>query len=191
VTDKVALHGADDTFKLAKPGGHVFGVDAYINPPDPNHLHYYIWRWYAGIAGGRDEVVRHALAGEIGNDVIVMGPGFTGVERYRISSWNRTRKQFTVLIYSGAANGKAWAKVRLPATVRSGQHFLGEGFADGETYRVRIETKNMDPETGEDAEKKVSESEVLTVEGGALSITVPQMKRFTRLDFFLENSNGK
>ena len=72
-------------------------------PPDPNHLHYYVWKWYAQISGGSDEVIRHALAGEKGNDIKVTGKGFEGKERYRIASWNRTRKRFTVLVHAVAA----------------------------------------------------------------------------------------
>ena len=54
-------------------GGNVFTIDDYINPPDPNHLHYYIWRWFSQIAAGTDEVIRHAVAGEVGNDIAVTG----------------------------------------------------------------------------------------------------------------------
>lgn len=94
ITRKLALHGTDDTFKIAKPGGKSFTVEDYANPGDPNHVHYYIWKWYAQIAGGSDEVIRHAIAGQAGNDIAVVGEGFTGNERYRLSSWNRTRQEY-------------------------------------------------------------------------------------------------
>ena len=67
VTRKLGLRGQDDSFTIADGGGNVFTGDDYINPSDPNHLHYYIWRWYAQIAGGSDEVIRHAVAGEDGS----------------------------------------------------------------------------------------------------------------------------
>ena len=54
-----------------------------------------------------DEVIRHAIAGEEGNDISVTGPAFSGDERYRISSFNRTRNHFTVLIYASGADGNS------------------------------------------------------------------------------------
>ena len=66
------------------PNGLPFTEQNYINPGDPNHLHYYIWKWYSQISGGKDEVIRHAIAGESGNDIKVLGIGMTGNEQYRI-----------------------------------------------------------------------------------------------------------
>ncbi|MDG1173596.1 MAG: hypothetical protein P8M67_04790, partial [Opitutales bacterium] len=99
VARKINLRGSsDDTIiPLEMPAsGLPFTEENYINPGDPNHLHYYIWRWYSQISGGSDEVIRHALAGERGNDINVLGIGMTGNEQYRISSYNRSRKTFTV-----------------------------------------------------------------------------------------------
>ena len=130
--------------------GNVFTIDDYINPPDPNHLHYYIWRWFSQIAAGTDEVIRHAVAGEVGNDITVTGSGFTGNERYRISSYNRTKKSFRVLIYASGANGKTFTRVSIPSTIQMGLHsntgeglydFRGEGFHPGQSYQVKIVTK--------------------------------------------------
>ena len=111
VTQKIGLAGNDTGFQIRSLEGNVFTVDDYINPPDPNHLHYYIWRWFAQIAASTDEVIRHAVAGEVGNDISVTGSGFTGNERYRIAAYNRTKKSFRVLIYASLANGETFFKV--------------------------------------------------------------------------------
>jgi len=106
--------------------GLPFTVKDYINPADPNHLHYYIWRWYSQIAGGSDEVIRHAIKGERGNDILVSGPGITGNEQYKISSYNRTKKCFTVLIYSSGANGTGYIDVSIPSTIQNGKYYNNE-----------------------------------------------------------------
>ena len=108
---------------MADGQGEIFTIEDYINPSDPKHLMYYAWKWFAQAGGGRDEVVRHALAGERGNDIAVAGPGFTGNERYRISTWNRTQQAFTTLVYSSGGTGEKMAKVSIPATVQTGKRF--------------------------------------------------------------------
>lgn len=192
VTNKVTLRGRDDNFKIDKGGGYNFTVEDYINPPDPNHLHYYIWKWYAQAAGGSDEVIRHAMAGEVGNDIVVMGPGFTGNERYRISSWNRTRQRFTVLIHASGANGKTWAKVSFPSKIQKGYHynnefsntfFRGEGFANGDTYYARVITKDISIENGSDVNPVYFETADANVENGTLTARVPKLNRFTVIEF--------
>ncbi len=164
----------------------------YANPSDPNHLHYYIWKWYAQIAGGPDEVIRHAIAGERGNDIVVEGPGYTGKEHYKISSWNRTKRKFTVLVYSDGANGKAWTRVSIPATIRTGKlynnahsrrDFRGEGFPDGTRYRATITSKNISRENGADLDRLVQTSEIQTVENGLLKVPVVDMRKFTTIEF--------
>lgn len=182
VTRKLALRGNDEKFTIHDGSGYVFTVDDYINPGDPNHLHYYIWRWYAQIAGGSDECVRHARAGQSGNDIVVTGRGFTGNERYRISSYNRSRNSFTVLIYSGGANGKTSTKVTIPATVQSGA-FKGEGFNGKDTYQARIITKEISRENGSDQQVNYHESKSAQVSNGQLTVAVPSMRRFTAIEF--------
>ena len=111
VTRKIGLRGSsDDTFNPVEmpESGLPFTEKNYINPGDPNHLHYYAWRWFSEIAGGSDEVIRHAIKGGKGNDILVSGTGITGNEQYKISSYNRSKKTFTVLIYSSGANGKGF-----------------------------------------------------------------------------------
>jgi len=169
-----------------------FAVRDYANPSDPNHLHYYVWKWYAQIAGGSDEVIRHAIAGEPGNDIQVEGPAWTGKEQYKISSWNRSRRKFTVLIHSDGANGKSWAKVAIPATIQTGKlynnarsrvDYRGEGFPDGARYRVRVATKNIDRQTGRDLDEFVAISDPRPVEDGTLRVDVMGMKKFTTIEF--------
>lgn len=192
VTRKLALHGPDERFTIESAGGQSFTVEDYLNPPDPNHLHYYIWKWYAQLAGGTDEVIRHAVAGEIGNDIAVVGEGFTGNERYRLASWNRTRQEFIVLIYSGGANGKHSAKVSIPAKIRTGRHsnhglagpdFRGEGFADGDNYQAHIITKDISRDDGSDVDPLHHETPPAVVADETLAITVPRLHRFTAIRF--------
>jgi hypothetical protein len=192
VTSKVKLEGTDDDFVLASDIHYPFTVEHYINPPDPNHLHYYIWRWYAKIAAGSDEVIRHALAGEEGNDIVVSGEAFTGERRYRIASYNRSRGSFRVLLYAQGADGKANATVSIPATIQQGYHynndasrldFRGEGFADGQAYRVLVESKDIDAEHGGDRNVARVDAGVFHVQEDTLSVTVENMRPFTCIDF--------
>ncbi|MDG1356845.1 MAG: hypothetical protein P8P36_01475 [Akkermansiaceae bacterium] len=195
VTSKVVVRGNDDEFEVALMDEKLqfpFTIEDYIDPSDPNHLHYYVWRWYAQISGGNDEVIRHAVAGEAGNNIGVFGPDFTGPERYRISSYNRTRNSFMLLIYASGATAKHWVKVAMPATIQNGRHYnnelsqqdyRGEGFKDGDSYQARIITKNISPKDGSDIDPSVTESEVLTVANGMLQIPVMKMNKFTAIEF--------
>lgn len=190
VTRKLSLIGAKDDFTVKDGMKDIFTVEDYINPSDPNHLHYYIWRWYAQIAGGTDEVIRHALAREIGNDIKVTGIGYTGTNQIRLSSYNRTKDRFTVLIYSSGANNK-WAKLQIPATIQNGkyynnehsrQDFRGEGFADGDTYYARIVTHDISNKTGANINTKITVGPDAVVEEGTLKVTIPQMDKFTTVE---------
>jgi hypothetical protein len=192
VTTKMGLKGTDCDFKIQR-ADQSFKLKDYINPPDPNHLHYYVWRWYAQIAGGTDEVIRHAIAGEEGNDIAVAGPGWTGNEQYKISSYNRTKKTFTVLVYSGGANGKSWTHVTIPSTIQNGKYynnefskadFRGEGFPEGAKYKARIITKNISRETGQDVDVSVSKSKAMKVEDGKMTVPVINMNKFTAIEFY-------
>ena len=186
VTRKLGLPGNDENFTIRDGSGYVFTVNDYINPRDPNHLHYYIWRWYAQIAGGSDEVIRHAKAGESGNDIVVTGRGFTGNERYRISSYNRSRNTFTVLIYASGANGKTSAKVTIPATLRS-EAYGGEGFADGATYIARVISKEINRVNGSDQNVNYQESKPVKVANGLLNVSLKSMQTFTTIEFMRVN----
>ncbi len=192
ITQKVSLRGRDQDFTVRDGQGEIFTLADYINPSDPNHLMYYAWRWFAQAGGGRDEVIRHALAGERENDIAVAGPGYTGNERYRISTWNRTKKKFTTLIYSSGGTGEKPAKVSIPSVIQTGkrfnnesskQDFRGEGIADGESYLVHIISKNISLQTGEDQVVKTFKLGPFKVTNQSLSVTVPGLNKFTRIDF--------
>ncbi len=192
VTRKLSLRGRDNSFEITDGGGHQYSVANYSNPPDPNHLHYYIWKWYAQIAGGPDEAIRHAIAGEPGNDITVTGEAFSGGERYRIAGWNRTRKAFTVLVYAAGADGDSSATVAIPSRIRKGRHynrgdskfdFRGEGFRNGDRYIARVITKDISVSDGSDIAPMHHESGVGTVADETLTVTIPAMNRFTTIQF--------
>lgn len=199
LTTKVSIKGDDDTF-IVKKAESPFTVRDYINPRDPNHLHYYIWRWYGQIAGGTDEVVRHTFSGEEGNDLTIWSPGFNGKEAYKLSSWNRTQKKFTVLLYSDGANGKSWAKVTIPSTIQNGRYFnnaqskldfRGEGFQDGTKYIARMITKNICRKTGKDIGVFKKEYGPFLVKNGKLNADVEFMNKFTMIEFLPTNKKLK
>jgi hypothetical protein len=192
ITQKIRLAGNDDNFQIQTLDGDVFTIDNYINPPDPNHLHYYVWRWFSQIAAGANEVIRHAVAGEFGNDIVVTGRGFTGNERYRVSSFNRTEKSFRVLVYASGANGKTGMTVTIPSTIQTGRHsntgestvdFRGEGFAPGQSYHAKFITKNISDQDGSESCQRVLNSEITSVKEGVLTVTISNVQKFTRIDF--------
>ena len=199
VTRKLSLRGgSDDTFQPVEvpEQGRRFTERDYLNPGDPNHLHFYAWRWYAQIAGGPNEVVRHAMAGEEDNDVIVSGPAFEGSkERYRISSYNRTKKSFMVLVYADGAKGDLPIKISIPSSIRTGRSyhdgssardFRGEGFKDGDVHRARCVTKDISRDDGRDLNRSEQSGKPVAVTGGQLAFTVEGARRFTKVEFLRE-----
>ena len=178
VTRKLSLRGStDENFQPVEvePSGRRFTEKNYVNPGDPNHLHYYVWKWFSQLAGGSDEVIRHAIAGEDGNDLTVLGPGFTGNEQYKLSSYNRTKKTFIVLLYAGGASGTSFAKVTLPSTIQDGKYynnefsskdFRGEGFKEGQNYQARIVTKDISRDNGRDLNRREELTKPTTVTNG-------------------------
>ena len=192
ITRKVSLRGRDNDFKVADGQGEIFTMADYINPSDPNHLMYYVWKWFAQAGGGRDEVIRHALAGERGNDIAVAGPGYTGNERYRVSTWNRTQQKFTTLVYSSGGTGDKPANVAIPATVQTGKRFnhknskrdfRGEGFTEGQSYWVKVTTKNISLKTGQNEGTQKYNLGPYKVKDDTLHVSVPGLNKFTRIDF--------
>lgn len=197
VTRKIVLGGNENDAQISDATGgesasYIFTIDDYINPPDPNHLHYYVWKWFAQISGGSDEVIRHAMAGEVTNDISVWGLGFTGAERYRLASYNRTKNTFRALIYSSGATGKLWSKVSIPARIQDGAQynndgskldFRGEGFPDGAKFTAKIMTKNISREDGSDVDLVVQKVGPTLVEDGMLKVTIGRMNKFTTIDF--------
>ncbi len=196
VTAKVALGGSDKSLyfhrKIRKEEND-FSVKNFIDPSDPNHLHYYVWRWYSQIAGGSDEAIRHAISGEVGNDINISGLGFTGKEKYKIASYNRTKSKFTVLVYSGGADGSSSMKVTIPSTIQDGKvynnasslkDFRGEGFVDGDTYQARFVTKNISRNNGKDLARREELIQPAKVVDGQLSVEVGNVQKFTSIEFF-------
>jgi len=195
ITQKIDMLGDDTNFTLQEAMGEIFTIENYINPADPNHLHYYIWKWYAQIAGGADEVIRHALAGEAENDIKIKGPGFTGIERYRISSYNRTKEAFKVLIYASGASGTTPAVVDIPSSIQEGRYynndssekdFIGEGFRDGDLYTACIKSKDISKHDGSDVDLEVTEINDLVVSDETLTVTIPRLNKFTSIEFIIQ-----
>lgn len=190
ITQKMGLSKEEDgTLKITPGGGEIFTVEDYAVPGDPNHLHYYIWKWYSQISGGSDEVIRHAIAGEKGNDISVGGPAFSGNERYRISSYNRTKKEFKVLLYGSGCNDGPWAMFTLPAKIQTGKHyhtdqskvdFRGEGLEDGTLFTAVVETKDISRETGRDL-KVSTVTRQGTVKDGKIYFVLPSLQPFTTI----------
>jgi hypothetical protein len=195
ITRKIGLRGSsDNTFNPVEvpKSGLPFTEKNYINPGDPNHLHYYVWRWYSQIAGGSDEVIRHAIKGERGNDILVSGSGMTGDEQYSISSYNRTKKTFTVLIYSSGADGNGSIEVSIPSTIQNGKYynnefskidFREEGFANGTNYKALVEKKNLSREDGSDLDARIIKISDSKVQDGVLTAEIKNNHKFTRVEF--------
>ncbi|MDG1139680.1 MAG: hypothetical protein P8N49_09210 [Opitutales bacterium] len=194
VTRKLGVHGPEDRLKPYEvPEKNLRFTDKnYINPGDPNHLHYYIWRWYSQIAGGSDEVIRHAIAGEKGNDITALGKGLTGNEQYKISSYNRTKNSFTVLVYASGANENGFVEIAIPSTIQDGQYynndssskdFRGEGFRNGSKYKAIVESKDLNLSTGADENIERSQSRSLVVSNGTLKYRVSKLRKFTKVEF--------
>ena len=155
-------------------------------------MHYYVWRWYAQIAGGSDEVIRHAIAGERGNDVTTFGNGVSGNEQYKVSSYNRTKKSFTVLLYLSGGAGTGFVEVSIPSVIKDGQYynnefsktdFRGEGFKNGAKYKARVVTKDINRTTGADEKVSIQESKESIVANGKLTFRVGAVRKFTTIEF--------
>lgn len=193
VTRKIALRGNETQFEILDGSGNLFDVSNYANPPDPNHLHYYIWRWYAQIAGGANEVIRHAIASEAGNDIELTGTPIGESTVYRIAAWDRTRQRFRVWLFVSGADGSSPVQVTIPATIQTGKHynnldspidFRGEGFPDDTAFEATISTKNISLEDGSDLNRIDSRTPPQPVVRGKLSVTIPNANRFTQIEIF-------
>jgi hypothetical protein len=194
VVRKLGIHGPEEKLKPHEvpESGLRFTEKNYINPGDPNHLHYYIWRWYSQIAGGSDEVIRHAIAGERGNDITTNGNGLTGNEQYKLSSYNRTKRSFTVLVYANGASGTGSLEVSIPSTIQDGEYynnefskidFRGEGFRNGAKYNVSTITKDINNTTGKDENVSSGGSRNQVVRDGVLKVRIGKLRKFTKIVF--------
>jgi hypothetical protein len=194
VVRKLGIHGPEEKLKPHEvpESGLRFTEKNYINPGDPNHLHYYIWRWYSQIAGGSDEVIRHAIAGERGNDITTNGNGLTGNEQYKLSSYNRTKRSFTVLVYANGASGTGSLEVSIPSTIQDGEYynnefskidFRGEGFRNGSKYNVSTITKDINNTTGKDENVSSGGSRNQVARDGVLKVRIGKLRKFTKIVF--------
>ncbi len=163
--------------------------DLYINRNNPNHPHYYIWKWYSQIASGKDEVVRHAMPYEQNNRLSVSGRAPNGWQ-FTISSYNVTQNSFIVLLYLDQENGMNDVTVSIPSKVQQGEvyhrnasPFVGMGFSNGESYKVEWETKDIITSTGRDSNKLSGISPAQIVTNGKLIFKILGIRVFTTLVF--------
>ena len=179
---------------------------AYAQTNDPVHLHFYLFRWLAQLSGGRDEAIRHALPPDIEprkeNQLAVTGtsapggdasylPGVppTNHEVLCASSWNRTKGEFVVLVYSPGETGAGTITVRLPSTIQTGTWFnnahsefdyRGEGIPRGAPFVADWETKNISFNSGQDEDRSTGLAEG-TADSGTLTMTVPAARKYTTI----------
>ena len=190
-TRKLNLVGPDEKSEIRNDSpsfaGSEFGAP-YAVPDDPNHTHYYIWRWYAQLSAGQNECVHHAIAGEEGNDITLVGRD--GEDYMRMSSYDRTAKRFIVLVARREADEDPRdLTVSIPATVQQGvrynrdEQFVGEGFAEGERVRVRWTTEDVEPKTGYRENTTSVESSLVVVTDGQLTLSIPETRRMTSVVF--------
>ena len=141
-------------------------------------------------------MIRHAIAGERGNDITASGNGLTGSEQFKISSYNRTNKSFTVLVYASGAAGRGSLEVSIPSTIQDGKYynnqystidFRGEGLNEGMSYSVRSVTKDIDPTNGADRNLSTQEKKGLIVKDGKLTFRAGANRQFTKFEFFAQD----
>ncbi len=166
--------------------------DLYINRNNPNHPHYYIWKWYSQIASGKDEVVRHAMQYEQNSNKISVSGWASGGWQFKISSYNVTQNSFIVLLYSERENETRNAMISIPSKVQQGavhhrnrnaSPFIGMGFSNGERYKVKWETKGIITSTGRNSNKRSGTSPARIVSNGRLTFQISNIKDFTTLVF--------
>ena len=196
ITRKLGIHGPEDKLKPFEvpENGLRFTEKNYINPGDPNHLHYYIWRWFSQITAGSDEVIRHAIAGETGNDIITKHNSPRGKVQYKISSYNRTKKSFTVLFYTSGADGTESLEVSIPSEIQNGKYynnkfskidFRGEGFKENTRYQAIATTKEINRSTGQDEKVSIQKKNDLVVKNGKLTFRVGSIQKFSKVEFLM------
>lgn len=197
----IVIDKYDGDFKVLK---NWEGAYAQIN--DPVHLHFYFFNWFARLSAGRDEAIRHALPPEIepraNNRLIVTGtsapdgdptylPGVAASNHEVIyaSSWNRTKKEFVVLVYSPGEKGDQTITVRLPSTIQTGTwcnndssevDYRGEGIPAGRHYVADWETKNISFDNGQD-ELVATGSTRGKAESGTITVEIPKARKFTTI----------
>ena len=189
-TRKLNLLGSDEKFTINNDSPAIangkFGAP-YAVADDPNHTHYYIWRWYAQLSAGQNESIHHAIAGEEGNDIELTGAN--DKDFMRMSSFDRTAKRFIVLVArKKAKKDPQELTISIPAMIQKGarynrdEEFIGEGFKEGEQVRVVWTTEDVEPKTGY-RKNKTRESSVIVVTNGQLTFSIPQAHRLTSVIF--------
>lgn len=190
-TRKLNLIGSDEKFTIQNDvpaiSRNKFGAP-YAVPDDPNHTHYYIWRWFAQLSAGQNECIHHAIAGEEENDITL-----TEVDDrnfMRISSYDRTEDRFIVLVARRKAKRNPEdITISIPATIQKGERynrdgkFVGEGFAEGEKVRVRWTTEDVEPKTGYRQNRKSGDTDLIEVKNGKLTFRLPAANRLTSIVF--------
>jgi hypothetical protein len=190
-TRKLNLMGSDEKFTINNDSPAIvkgkFGAP-YAVADDPNHTHYYIWRWYAQLSAGQNESIHHAIAGEEGNDIELTGAN--DKDFMRMSSFDRTAKRFIVLVARKKAKKDPQdLTISIPAMIQKGarynrdEEFIGEGFQEGEQLRVIWTTEDVEPKTGYRKNKTSGESSFIVVTNGQLTFSIPQAHRLTSVIF--------
>ena len=190
-TRKLNLQGSDENLWIdndAEWFDNAAFASPYAVPNDPNHTHYYIWRWFAQLSAGAHECVHHAMAGEPKNDIAV--PGWDPEKLIRISSYDLTAKRFIVLVAQHEQNPEPTPMtIKIPARIRKGAHYhrdgrlVGQGMADGQAYRVCWTSENVDSRTGYHRDKISGKSGGHRVTNGTLTATIPASRRLTTIVF--------
>lgn len=190
-TRKLNLKGPDDTFIIDNDSpafeGNKFGAP-YAVEDDPNHTHYYIWRWFAQLSAGQHECIHHAIAGEEDNDIKLLE--VQEKDYMRMSSYDRTANRFIVLVARRNKSSSAREMiVSIPATIQEGKRynrdnqFIGEGFKIGEEVRVRWTTEDIEPKTGYRLNNLSEETFITVTNDGQLTIMIPEARRLTSILF--------
>ena len=190
-TRKLNLIGSDETFTIQNDvpaiSRNKFGAP-YAVPDDPNHTHYYIWRWFAQLSAGQNECIHHAIAGEEGNDIVLTE--VDDEDFMRVCSYDRTEDRFIVLVARRKANRDPEdMTISIPATIQKGKRynrnnkFVGEGFAEGEKVRVRWITEDIEPKTGYRQNMKSGDTDLIEVKDGKLTFKLTAVNRLSSIVF--------
>jgi hypothetical protein len=155
---------------------------------DPNHTHYYIWRWFAQLSAGQNECIHHTVAGEEGNDIVLRD--LDEDDYLRISSYDRTANRFIVLLArKDEDEDPEDIKISLPASIQVGarynrdQLFIGEGFSNGDKVQVHWITEDIEPKTGYRKNLIMGDPATIEVANDELTFTIPASRRLSTLVF--------
>jgi len=164
-----------------------FGAPYAVND-DPNHTHYYLWRWFAQLSAGQNECIHHTIAGEEGNDIIFSENDED--DYLRISSYDRTANRFIVLLArKDEDEGPEDIEITLPASIQVGSRynqdnlFVGEGFSEGEEVRARWITEDIEPKTGYRKNRMSGEASFIVGMDDQLSVRIPMSQRLSTIVF--------